>query len=124
MYTLLIIDDNPDYRKIMGTLISSHFRDIKIIEGSKLAETQQLINQTALDAVILDINLQDGNGLSVIEDIKACNPDTRIIILSCSDFPEYQDAALELGADIFLSKVSNTLNQCIDKITRVIHHSL
>lgn len=122
-YVLLIVDDNSGYREALSTLIYDHYRNIKIIEGSKCAEVHQLIRQSAPDAVILDLNLPDGNGLSVIKEIKACNQDARIIILSCSDYQEYRDAARELGADIFLSKNSNTLNQCVDKMAGIIQPS-
>ncbi len=122
-YVLLIVDDNSGYREALSTLIYNHYRNIKIIEVSNCAEVHQLILQSTPDAVVLDLNLPDGNGLSVIKDIKACNHDARIIILSCSDYQEYRDAAQELGADIFLSKNSNTLNQCVDKMASVIQTS-
>ncbi len=62
------------------------------------------------DALIVDINLSDrsgsenGNGLTVLRQVKAAQPGIKSIVLTNSSSNAYRQAALALGADYFLDK--------------------
>lgn len=56
------------------------------------------------DCVIIDIELPDGNGITLIEEINKKNIDTGIIILSANSNLDYKIKGLELGADDYLTK--------------------
>jgi DNA-binding NarL/FixJ family response regulator len=56
--------------------------------------------------VLLDLNLPDGNGLVLAEQIRAERPGTCVLVCTSHDLPEYREAATLRGATHFLSKGS------------------
>jgi DNA-binding NarL/FixJ family response regulator len=68
--------------------------------GSALAG----IRQTTPDALVVDIQLADGNGLTVLRDTKLDRPDIRSIVLTNSANETYRRVAIKAGADHVLDK--------------------
>jgi YesN/AraC family two-component response regulator len=58
--------------------------------------------------VFMDIKLPGANGLEITRKIKEDYTAIKIIILTSYDFPEYREAAVQYGADHFLSKESSS----------------
>jgi DNA-binding NarL/FixJ family response regulator len=54
--------------------------------------------------VLLDWQLTDGDCTSVLLEVKKNRPQTRVLVLTNFDTPEFERACLKLGADQFLSK--------------------
>lgn len=68
------------------------------------------------DVVILDIQLLDGNGLTVLEQVKKEQPRIKVIVLTNFNSDQYRDLAQRYGADAFLDK-SNDFMQISDLLT-------
>lgn len=68
------------------------------------------------DVVILDIQLLDGNGLTVLQQVKKEQPSSKVIVLTNFNSDQYRDLAYRYGADSFLDK-SNDFMQIPDLIT-------
>jgi YesN/AraC family two-component response regulator len=58
--------------------------------------------------VFMDIKLPGANGLEITRKIKEDYTAIKIIIITSYDFPEYREAAVQYGADHFLSKESSS----------------
>ena len=56
------------------------------------------------DCILLDIGLPDGNGLSLIKELKKHHPETGIIVLSAKNSIDDKISGLDLGADDYLTK--------------------
>lgn len=56
------------------------------------------------DLLVVDINLPDGSGLSLIEEAKLHKPETPIIVISARNTVDQKVEGLELGADDYLTK--------------------
>jgi DNA-binding NarL/FixJ family response regulator len=56
------------------------------------------------DAMILDIQLRDGNGLVLLKKIKTTHPEIRVVVLSNHSSDANRMQALRAGADSFLDK--------------------
>ena len=56
------------------------------------------------DCILLDIMLPDGNGLRLLEQIKALDKGDRVIIISARDSLDDKIEGLDLGADDYLPK--------------------
>ena len=56
------------------------------------------------DCILVDIGLPDGNGLSLIRELKKFHPGTGIIIISAKNSIEDKITGLDLGADDYLTK--------------------
>jgi DNA-binding NarL/FixJ family response regulator len=67
------------------------------------------------DVVILDIQLLDGNGLTVLQQLKKDQPNRKVIVLTNFNTDQYRDLAQRYGADAFLDK-SNDFMQIPDLI--------
>jgi DNA-binding NarL/FixJ family response regulator len=77
-----------------------------IVVGTANTVTGSLrgINRCLPEVVILDIQLLDGNGLTVLQTIKKEMPGIKVIVLTNFDSDQYRDLAQRYGSDAFLDK--------------------
>jgi DNA-binding response OmpR family regulator len=69
-----------------------------------LSKARDLIKINNYDAVLLDLGLPDGDGLSLISNIKNNDSSCGVIIISAKDAVDKKVEGLELGADDYLTK--------------------
>lgn len=103
--TILIIDDEPQIRKVLTIALES--ADFKVItaENGNNGIIQTATNHPQL--VILDLGLPDRDGLSVIKELRTWT-DIPILILSVRNSEEDIVKAMDLGADDYITKPFNT----------------
>ena len=68
-----------------------------------LSAAKEFLEKEVPSLILLDNRLPDGLGVDFISYLKKSLPSVKIIMISGVD-PEAEDAALEIGADSFLSK--------------------
>ncbi|HKQ40764.1 MAG TPA: response regulator [Verrucomicrobiae bacterium] len=56
------------------------------------------------DVVLLDLNMPNGNGYEVLEQLKTRSEKPKVVILTCCDDPVAERKAMDLGADAFKVK--------------------
>ena len=99
--TVLVIDDEPQIRKLLRVLLEQeHFRTLESESG------RQGLSDVALrrpDAVLLDLGLPDMDGLNVLERLRQWSK-VPVLILSVRDGAEDKVAALDAGADDYVTK--------------------
>lgn len=79
--------------------------DIDIVGiSSEISGAYEKILSTHTDAMILDIQLSDGNGLVLLKKIKTTTPDIRVVVLTNHSNEANRMQALRAGADSFLDK--------------------
>ncbi|MEE4264459.1 MAG: response regulator transcription factor [Desulfobacteraceae bacterium] len=110
MFRILIIEDNSKLRKRIKRILISKFPFLRVAEASNEEETFLEIEKNQPDLVIMDIRLAGKNGLELTKKIKARYPHILIAINTNNDSPEYKSAAIQVGANFFLSKNSDTIN--------------
>lgn len=103
--TVVIIDDEPQIRKVLSIALES--ADYKIVEAENGRDgvVQTATNHPQL--VILDLGLPDRDGLSVLKELRTWT-NVPIIILSVRNSEEDIVQALDSGADDYLTKPFNT----------------
>ena len=69
-----------------------------------LEQGNEKVNLYEYDCLLVDIGLPDGNGLSIVKEIKKCHPETGIIIISAKNSLDDKVLGLDLGADDYLTK--------------------
>ena len=111
MIKILIIDDNIKLRKRIKRILISKLSFISVAEASDEKEAFLEIEKKRPDLVFMDIQLAGESGLDLLEKIKLRYPS--IAINTNKDTPEYKTAAVQVGADYFLSKISNTINDLV-----------
>ena len=101
---ILIIEDEPDIRKTIDYNLSKE--SFEVFQASSIAEGEQSIVDNAPDAIILDLMLPDGSGLTLCRDIKS-DPKTShipVILLTAKADEVDRVIGFELGADDYVTK--------------------
>ncbi|WP_417260910.1 response regulator transcription factor [Celeribacter sp.] len=117
---VLIVDDHPMVAEGIRALLES-FDDIEVV-GTLCngREAVDQIEELAPDVVLLDLNMPQMGGLTATELLLERRPETRILILSMHDSPEYIGAALSHGAMGYVLKDVPTedVKEAIDAVMR------
>ncbi len=99
---LLLVDDNDRIRKIMRSIYSPHFDDV--IECSDGADAVLAFNDSHPDWVVMDIKMNEMDGIEATEKIISTNPEAKVIIVSQYNDETTMAAAKLAGAIKFISK--------------------
>ncbi len=99
---VLLIEDNPATRFGFVRYFSKDGYEIK--EADDLAGAVDAIAVDHFDAIILDINLPDGNGIDFIDTVRANDTSIPIIVITGSGDVPLAVEAMQRGADNFLTK--------------------
>ena len=98
---VLLVDDNEAIR--FGFAQYLEREQISVHEAGSLASARDLVSKQQFDALILDLDLPDGDGMDLLADIKASNPDLPILIVTGSARKTAVEC-MSLGADSYLCK--------------------
>ncbi|EBA11336.1 response regulator transcription factor [Roseobacter sp. CCS2] len=101
---VLIVDDHPMVAEGIRSLLES-YDDLEIV--GTLGNGQDAVDQAIAlgpDVILMDLNMPGLSGLAATEMILEKQPDTRIVILSMHDSPEYISTALSHGARGYILK--------------------
>lgn len=102
--SVLIADDHEIIRFGISTYLSSS-EDIEVVgEASTGEECLQLFQETHPDICILDIGMPDKDGIETAKEIRACEQETKILILSMHIDKEILRRALSANINGYLLK--------------------
>lgn len=102
--SVVIVDDHPVLRRGLAALIESE-PDLSVCgEAASGKEALELISVKRPHVVIVDLTLEDGDGLDVIKAIKARHPEIPALVLSMHDEIVYAERSLKAGAKGYVSK--------------------
>jgi DNA-binding NarL/FixJ family response regulator len=84
---VLIVDDDGDFRRTASRLLAE--RGYRVVgQAGSVAAARLAIDELRPDAVLLDINLPDGNGISLAEELANSHPDVRVLLTSSDATPQ------------------------------------
>ncbi len=98
---VLVVDDDPSIRELLSAVLQ---RDYQVVEAESGAALQKSFTESQPDVVVLDVKLQDANGLELLPQIKKRWSETEVIVLTGQGTMEMALEAGRLGAYNFLSK--------------------
>jgi two-component system KDP operon response regulator KdpE len=98
---VLVIEDEPQMRRFLRTSLRS--QGYQVIEAATGREGLRHAAGYNPDLILLDLGLPDGDGLAVAKVLRS-QRQTPIIVLSARGRDEDKVAALDLGADDYLTK--------------------
>ena len=99
---ILIVDDEGDICYLLSTFFKHE--NFETDQVNTLAQAEVHIRENTPDLIFLDNHLPDGQGVKIIDKLKAEYPATRIVVISAHDSASDQQRALKNGADLFISK--------------------
>ncbi len=101
---ILIVDDHKVLRQGLTRLMSAVFPGSEISEASNGIEALELLNNLAVDVVLLDVQMPKLNGPETLKRIKELYPDLKVIMLTQFAEPALVAHCLHLGTNGFLLK--------------------
>jgi DNA-binding NtrC family response regulator len=78
---VLIVDDDGDFRRIASRLLADRGYHV-IGQADSLAGARMAIEDLRPHAVLLDVNLPDGSGALLAEELAVSHPDLRVLLTS------------------------------------------
>lgn len=102
----LLADDHTIVRQGMQFIIEDLVEDFEIHTASSLHQIREQIRLHQFDIAILDAELQDGNSISIIPELKQLQPEVKIMMFTSFEEENYSLKFINAGADGFLSKLS------------------
>ena len=95
---VLIADDHAILRSGLRMLINAQ-ADMEIVsEAPDGDQAVRAARETRPQVALLDLTMPGSGGMSALEEIARCCPDTRVLVLSMHDDPAYLRSALAAGA--------------------------
>ncbi|KFF22380.1 MULTISPECIES: response regulator transcription factor [unclassified Chryseobacterium] len=99
---LLIIEDETELAKSISEYLSEENYLCEF--AATFSEAMRKIEAFHYDCILLDITLPDGNGLTILEELKKQNKQDGVIIISAKNALDDKIKGLQLGADDYLTK--------------------
>ena len=108
MTTVLLVEDEELNRVLVRAILAratnDGIRDVQLLEAASLETARSALDEQPVDVVLLDVNLPDGNGLTLATDLAARSSRPQVIALTASVLPHERAAAMSAGCDAFLDK--------------------
>jgi two-component system response regulator RegA len=101
--SLLIVDDDEAFRKRLARAMEKRGFD-PVLMAESVAEGLETTRRQPPAFAVIDLRLEDGNGLDVVEALRETRPDSRIVVLTGYGAIATAVAAVKIGATDYLSK--------------------
>ncbi|HEY0214241.1 MAG TPA: ActR/PrrA/RegA family redox response regulator transcription factor [Paenirhodobacter sp.] len=100
--TLLLVDDDTAFLTRLARAMEKRGFETEIAETVEAGKSLALARPPAY--AVIDLRLEDGNGLEVVEALRERRPDARIVVLTGYGAIATAVAAVKMGATDYLSK--------------------
>lgn len=102
---ILVVDDHPLIREALRGVFHDLKGDVSLFEASDSRQAMQLVAEhNDLGLILLDLNLPDRDGFSVLSELREQHPEIAVVVLSGAQDRSNVTKALDLGAVGFIPK--------------------
>lgn len=116
---IIIVDDEAPAREMVGDYLKMHGFAVTLCDGGKSLRAE--IASKVPDLVVLDLNMPEEDGLSIIRDLKG-RINVPVIMLTATASPIDRVVGLEIGADDYIAKPCE-LRELMARIRSVLRRS-
>lgn len=118
MKKLYLIDDHPIVRSGIIRMLERTPGINVIGEAGSIREAREFLSHYQPDLILLDILLENENGLEFLKELRANDPKVKVLILSMMEASTYAKRVLKAGAKGFVAKAQATeeLVAAIDQV--------
>jgi two-component system response regulator AtoC len=103
---LLVVEDEPNLAELMADVLADD--GLAVAHAGTVAEAEDRLAQRGFDALLLDIKLPDGDGLELLQRLRAAGVQTPVVVITAFGTVERAVQALRAGAFDFLVKPFDT----------------
>ncbi len=122
MATILIVDDEPNYRVVLSELLKDE--GFEVFTAADGVEGLACVKESDLDAVVTDMQMERMNGLEFMHKIKEIVPDLPVIVITAFADVEKAVTAMKAGAHNYLAKPFSNEELILTLNKAVQHYSL
>ncbi len=116
---LLLVDDEKDFVNILSKRIKR--RNIEVTKAFSGAEAIQALRGQEFDVAVLDLKMEDMDGIEVLKMLKIMDPRLAVIMLTGHGSAEAAEQGIKLGAFDYLTKPCE-LEELLGKIMEAYAH--
>jgi len=118
-HKVLIVDDHPIVRHGLGELIARQ-DDLRMCgEAEDAAEALRQVEANRPDVAVIDISLNDDNGIELVENIRALYPEVKMLVSSMHDEKTFAGRAMRAGALGYINK-RESIRKVVDAVRQVL----
>ena len=104
MRKILIVDDSAVVRDRLIQLLAG-LQEMEIVgEAGDAERGRELTRKLKPDVIIIDVQMRNGGGIDLLQDMKRIDPAPHVIVLTNEAYPEIRNRCLDAGADYFFDK--------------------
>ncbi len=104
MQRILLVEDHASFRQTLAFVFDRESEFEVVAQAGSLAEARQVIDGLEVDLGVMDLSLPDGEGVELIKDLRATNPQFAALVLTASLDRAEHARAVESGAAGILHK--------------------
>ncbi|MFL5032877.1 MAG: response regulator transcription factor, partial [Xanthobacteraceae bacterium] len=97
---IVVVDDEASTREMVGEYLGAHGFQVSQCDGG--AALRELLKKASADLIVLDLNMPEEDGLSIVRDLKQ-HSRVPVIMLTATASAIDRVVGLELGADDYLA---------------------
>ena len=116
---VLVVEDEPQMRKFIRASLASH--GYRVLEAERASEVVGLVTSHNPELILLDLGLPDGDGLQLTAAVREWSR-VPIIVLSARGREDDKVAALDAGADDYLTKPFG-VNELLARMRVALRHA-
>jgi two-component system, chemotaxis family, chemotaxis protein CheY len=104
MKKILIVDDSPTIRKLIGYILKK--QEYIISEAEDGIDAMEKLGSLEADLVIVDLNMPNMDGIQFVKSLRSnyYHMDTPVIMLTTTKDEDLKRDALQAGVNLFLNK--------------------
>ncbi len=120
MFTILVVEDNPDMQELFCTVVSDHgYRALAAADG---VDALQLLEQEYIDLIVADIMMPHMDGYELTRTLREAHYDIPILIVTAKDQFADMQKAFRAGSDDYMVKPIN-VNELLLRIEALLRRA-
>lgn len=104
MSGLLVVEDEPTLARALGRLFTQHFEQVHVVGSAVEASALHARHGRAIDVVFTDVNLPDGDGITLLSSLRDLDPTLGAVVATGVDDARTAERAVALGVQGYLLK--------------------
>lgn len=102
MHSILLVEDESNLGETLRDYLNDKNYQCHLAESAESA--RKLFHENEFQIILMDINLPDGDGISLAKELRQLKQDFLLIFLSAQNDPETKYHGLEMGAEDYITK--------------------